>query len=91
MLIVVVLLVTVLLRFVIVAAVVYLLLPRGVRCPHCDAEMLAIRNRFIDVVLRKIERRWCMACGWNGVIRRPPRPAATPTGPRRPEPRPTPE
>jgi len=88
MLIVVVLLSTVLMRFVIVAAVVYLLLPRETRCPHCDAEMVAIRNRFVDRVLRKIERRWCMECGWNGVIRRP-QPAPTSRDARR-VPRPTP-
>jgi hypothetical protein len=90
MLIVGVLLVTVLLRFAIILAVVYLLLSKSTRCPHCDAEMMAIRNRFVDGVLRKIERRWCMDCGWNGVIRRP-RPAPTPTATRRPVPRPTPE
>lgn len=89
MLIVGVLLVTVLLRFAIVAAVVYLLLPRSTRCPHCDAEMVPIRNRFVDRVLRKIERRWCMECGWNGVIRKV-RPTPAPTDTRRQVPRPTP-
>ena len=89
MLIVAVLLATVLLRFVIVAAVVYLLLPRETRCPHCDAEMVPIRNRFVDSVLRKVERRWCMECGWNGVIRRPRR-APTPLDTRRRVPRTTP-
>ena len=90
MLIVGVLLATVLLRFIIIAAVVYLILPKSTRCPHCAAEMTAIRNRFVDRVLRKIERRWCMECGWNGVIRRP-RPTPKPTDARRRVPRPTPE
>ena len=87
MLIVGVLLATVVLRFAIILAVVYLLLSKTTRCPHCHAEMVPIKNQFVDRVLRKIERRWCMECGWNGVIRRP---APTPRETRRPVPRPTP-
>ena len=70
MLVVVVLLATVLLRVVIVTAVVYLLLPQGPRCPHCNLDMVAIRNRFLDRLVPLLERRWCMECGWNGVVRR---------------------
>ena len=43
MLIVAVLLTTVLIRVAIVGAVTYLLLPQGPLCPHCRAEMVAIR------------------------------------------------
>lgn len=72
-----VLLATVLLRVAIVTAVVYLLLPRGPLCPHCRAEMMPIRNRFFDRLLPALQRRWCLECGWNGVVRRVrPRPAA---------------
>ena len=70
MLVVVVLLATVLLRLAIVTAVVYLLLPQGPRCPHCSLDMVAIRNRFFDLLVPLLERRWCMECGWNGVVRR---------------------
>ncbi len=66
----VVLLATVLLRVAIGTAVVYLLLPLGPLCPHCTSEMVAIRNRFFDQVLPLLQRRWCLACGWNGVVRR---------------------
>jgi hypothetical protein len=84
MLVVVVLLTTVLLRVVIVTAVVYLLLPQGPLCPHCNVDMVAIKNRFFDHLLPLLERRWCLECGWNGVVRRvraararrPARPAA---------------
>src|SRR5207253_1975891 len=48
MLVVVVLLATVLLRVAIVTAVVYLLLPQGALCPHCNVEMVAVRNRVLD-------------------------------------------
>ena len=72
-LIVVVLLVTVLIRFVIVSAVVYFILPAGPLCPHCKTGMVPIGNRFLDRVLPMLQRRWCLECGWNGVVRRPPR------------------
>src|SRR5256886_14077300 len=70
MLVVVVLLVTVLLRVAIVTAVVYLLLPQGALCPHCNLEMVAIRNRVLDRLVPVLQRRWCLECGWNGVVRR---------------------
>jgi len=86
MLIVVVLLATVLLRLVIVTTVVYLILPAGPLCPHCKVDMIPIRNRFVDRVLPALERRWCLECGWNGVVRRV-RPAPRPKDVRRPIPR----
>src|SRR2546430_6143051 len=89
MLVVVVLLVTVLLRVAIVTAVVYLLLPQGLLCPHCNFEMVAIRNRVLDRLVPVLQRRWCLECGWNGVVRRGG--AAGPGGrPRPPPPPPTP-
>jgi len=70
MLVVVVLLATVLLRVAIVTAVVYLLLPQDLLCPHCNLEMVAVRNRFLDRLVPLLERRWCLGCGWDGVVRR---------------------
>src|SRR2546430_16236668 len=70
MLVVVVLLATVLLRVAIVTAVVYLLLPQGSLCPHCNLEMVAVRNRVLDQLVPVLQRRWCLECGWNGVVRR---------------------
>jgi hypothetical protein len=90
MLIVVVLLSTVLMRLAIVLAVVYRLLPRGPLCPHCQIEMVPIRNRFFDRLLPVLQRRWCLECGWNGIVRRI-RAAPTHTRTARRTPRPTPE
>jgi len=69
MLIVLVLLATVLMRIAIVTAVVYLLLPQGSLCPHCRVEMMPIRNRLLDRLLPALQRRWCLECGWNGIVR----------------------
>ena len=90
MLIVVVLLSTVLLRLAIVVAVIYRLLPPGPLCPHCRVEMVPVRNRFIDRLLPIVQRRWCLECGWNGIVRRiRAKPSHTPAP--RSTPRPTPE
>lgn len=88
MLIVLVLLATVLLRVVLVTWVVYLLLPRGPQCRTCQTIMLRLQNRFLDGWLRVLERRWCLTCGWNGVVRRGPAPTTHPT-PQIPTPPPT--
>ena len=69
MLIVLVLLATVFMRLAIVTAVVYLLLPQGPLCPHCRVEMMPIWNRLFDRLLPALQRRWCLECGWNGVVR----------------------
>jgi hypothetical protein len=73
MLVVAVLLVTVLFRFALVAVLTYVLLPRGPICPHCGAQLTLIRNTFLQRVVPLLERRWCLECGWQGVVRRPPR------------------
>lgn len=70
MLTVLVLLATVVMRLSIVTVVVYLLLPRGPSCPRCGEHMAALRNRFLDRVLLVLERRWCLGCGWDGLVRR---------------------
>jgi hypothetical protein len=73
MLVVGVLLATVLLRFGLVAVLTYVLLPRGPTCPQCAAQLTLIRNTFLQRVVPLLERRWCLECGWQGVVRRPPR------------------
>ena len=68
MLIVVVLLATVLLRATIVAVVVYLVLPKGSSCPRCSDRLTPIRHPVLKLLLPKLEHRWCLACGWSGIV-----------------------
>jgi hypothetical protein len=68
MLIVGVLFATVLLRVAIVAAVVYLLLPKGVSCPRCSERLTPIRHPLLKLLVPPVEHRWCLACGWSGIV-----------------------
>jgi len=71
LLIVEVLLATVVLRFVMVGALAYLLMSRGPACPHCRTEMAAVRQGWLSLV-PGVERRFCLECGWSGLVRRLP-------------------
>lgn len=58
---------------VIAATLVFLvLLPRGDRCPNCDAGTLRLASPLADRVLPWFCKRWCLACGWQGMLRRGP-------------------
>ncbi|HYU10701.1 MAG TPA: hypothetical protein VEK77_15085 [Gemmatimonadales bacterium] len=70
MLIVVVLFATVLLRAAIVMGAVYLMLPKAFSCPHCGDRLTLIRHPVLRWVVPQVEHRWCMGCGWSGIVRR---------------------
>ncbi len=69
MLIVVVLFATVLLRAAIVLTFVYLMLPAKRVCPHCGAHLALIQHTVLRRLLPVVEHRWCLDCGWSGVVR----------------------
>jgi hypothetical protein len=46
-----------------------LILPADDRCPNCDAPTLRIASAF-DRFVPWFRRRWCIRCGWKGVLRR---------------------
>ena len=70
MLIVVVLFATVLLRAGIVMTVVFLMLPKSFSCPRCADKLATIRHPMLRWLLPQVEHRWCLSCGWSGVVRR---------------------
>jgi len=70
MLIVVVLFATVLLRAAIVTAVVYLMLPKAFSCPRCADKLALILHPIWRRILPQVEHRWCLGCGWSGIVRR---------------------
>jgi len=70
MLAVVVLLALVLLRVLLLCLVAYLLVPAGRYCPACGAETVPLARAGLVRLVRGIERRWCMACGWSWYRKR---------------------
>lgn len=70
MLVVVVLFATVLLRAGIVLTVVYLMLPKAFSCPRCADKLTMVHHPILRRVLPQIEHRWCLTCGWSGIVRR---------------------
>jgi len=66
MLIVVVLFATVVLRAALVTTFVYFMLPAKRACPRCGA---LIKHSVLRVLLPAVEHRWCLDCGWSGVVR----------------------
>lgn len=54
-------------------AVSYRALPTGRRCPRCVGTTLRLQARLLDRISRilpaNIDRRWCIDCGWEGIVR----------------------
>ena len=50
-------------------ALLVALLPSGRDCPRCGGESLPIRVQLLRPVRRFLGRRWCTACGWEGIMR----------------------
>lgn len=55
------------------AVVSYRALQTGRECPRCGAATLLLLARWVRLANRipgmHIEKRWCLACGWSGVLR----------------------
>ena len=50
-------------------ALMVAVLPAGRDCPRCGGETFGLHVRALKPVRRKLGRRWCAACGWEGVMR----------------------
>lgn len=55
------------LRIVAATVVFVLILPRGDHCPMCDAVTIRVHAPLLTRI--KLAKRWCLACGWDGVMR----------------------
>lgn len=45
------------------------LLPAGRDCPRCGTGTFLMQSRMLRPVRRFLGRRWCSACGWEGMMR----------------------
>lgn len=50
-------------------ALLAVLLPAGRDCPRCGGETLLLQSRLLRPFRRFFGRRWCSACGWEGLMR----------------------
>lgn len=57
------------LRIVAATVLFYLLLPRGDRCPNCDACTLRVKSRGWNTLMPWFRTSWCYECGWEGLLR----------------------
>jgi hypothetical protein len=58
-------------RLIAATLVFVFLIPRTLACPHCNAETLRIRSRGWNVLMPWFRTSWCIACGWEGMLRHP--------------------
>lgn len=65
------------------AVVSYRALPRTANCPLCAGDTLVVRRSWLRFLARlapraRLQRRWCLKCGWEGLTRAEPRRAPAP-------------
>lgn len=60
------------LRVIAATAIFMLLLPRGDRCPSCDAVTLRVKSRGWNLLMPWFRTSWCFECGWDGLLRHGP-------------------
>jgi hypothetical protein len=55
---------------IIAATVVFLwILPKGDRCPNCDAVTLRVQSAGWNRLMPWFRTSWCFECGWDGLLR----------------------
>jgi hypothetical protein len=67
------------LRAVLATVFFFYLLPKGDRCPNCDAVTLRVQSRGWNLLFPKFRTSWCYECGWHGLLRHGPLSAPTAT------------
>ena len=60
------------LRVVAATVIFFAMLPPGDRCPNCDNPTTRVASPFSDRLLPWLRKRWCLTCGWQGMLRRGP-------------------
>ncbi len=73
MILVVVFLALVLIRMVVMELFLLLILSVGPSCPACGCEAILVRSPRPLRRIRWLERRWCISCEWQDLLRCGPR------------------
>ena len=61
-----------LLRALAATIVFFYILPRGDRCPNCDAVTVRVQTGRWNRLIPSLRSSWCMDCGWSGMLRHGP-------------------
>lgn len=72
MVLVLVFLALVLIRLVVMGFFLLLIVSVGPGCPACGGETILVRSYRLLRRIRRLERRWCLGCEWEGMVRRGP-------------------
>jgi len=55
---------------IVAATMIFLwILPRGDRCPNCDAVTIRVQANILVRWIRSLRSSWCLVCGWRGMLR----------------------
>ena len=57
------------LRIIAATFVFVMILPRGDRCPNCNAVTLRVKSRVWNLLMPWFRTSWCFECGWDGLLR----------------------
>ncbi len=58
---------------IIAATVVFLwILPKGDRCPNCNAVTIWVQSKWWNRCMPWFRTSWCIVCGWRGMLRHGP-------------------
>ena len=60
------------LRIIAATIVFFFLLPRGDRCPNCDAVTVRVESKGWNLLMPWFRTSWCYDCGWEGLLRHGP-------------------
>lgn len=60
------------LRLIAATVVFFFLMPRGDRCPLCDAPTIRVMHRVWNRIAPFYRTSWCPGCGWEGLLRHGP-------------------
>ena len=57
------------LRIIAATAFFLLILPSGIKCPHCDAPTIRVQSRGWNTLMPWFRTSWCYECGWDGLLK----------------------
>ncbi len=57
------------LRVIVATIFFYCVLPKGDRCPCCDAPTIRVQSKGWNTLMPWFRTSWCYGCNWTGFLR----------------------